>query len=175
MTRLRQVVGFCPCLFACGQDAATPAADVAVVTPGRGIGSITLGQTWASVRDMLGAPTPEPTVLVRIGVVTWPERGLEALLTSPADDRLTDDAVVIGVGAHHHASLNGIAVEDLDRSDVEASFGAAPEEYAGHAYYPVGLALEYGDDEQADKIAVVSGYLLAPEPPPMVPAAGAFP
>ncbi len=173
MTRLVLLAGL-GATVACG-GAEGPGPDVVVVTPGQGIGPITLGLSWASVRDTMGAPPSEPVVLVRVGIATWPDRGLEVLVTSPSDDRLTDDAIVVGVGASRGATLHGLEIDALDRSAALAALGPAPEEYAGHAYYPDGLALAYGDDDRVDKVAVFAGYALAPDPPPMRPAAGASP
>ena len=173
MTRAALGLTWVALVAACGEDTGPPVSDAAAVIPGRGIGPVTLGMSWAEVREALGAPPTEPSVLVRVGLATWPDRGLEALLTSPADDRLTDDAIVIGVGAQRHAAVDGIELDALDRDEVQAAFGPAPEEYGGHAYYPVGLAVEYGDDDHVDKVAVLAAYQLAPDPPPMTPAGGA--
>jgi hypothetical protein len=125
-------------LAACGRDA--PLDDV---VPGARIGGIELGMPWRDVIAQLGAPAAEPVVLVRLGVASWAS-GIEVLLTSPDDAALTDDAIVIGVAAER----------SVDRAAIESLHGAAPEQYNGHAYYATGFAVQYGDDDEAERIAV---------------------
>jgi predicted TIM-barrel fold metal-dependent hydrolase len=166
-------------LAACGDDAggddgvltfdAAPAGRAIVA--GEGVGGLRLGMRWAEARALLGEPSIAPVVLVRLAHVRWPEAGVEALLTSPDDTTLTDDALVIGVAATAPADFTGEVRPGASRAAIEAALGVAPEELAGRAYYPAGLSVAYTDDV-ASLVAVVPSYVLAPEPPPMAPAQG---
>jgi hypothetical protein len=156
---------------ACGDD---PAPDPRrQLVAGERVGPIALDMRWADVVAAIGAPPSEPVVLVRIGHATWPALGLEALLTSPDEAALTDDAIVIGAGATAGADLDGVALPGDPRAGIETSLGPPPEEYGGRVYYPVGLAIEYDETGRARRVGVVAPYTLAPEPPPMTPSAGA--
>ncbi len=161
-----------PADAAMANDAASDADPARALVPGERVGPIKLGARWADVVAALGAPPAEPVVLVRIGHVTWPAAGLEALLTSPAETTLTDDAIVIGAGATAGAALLGPALPGDTRQTIESVLGAAPEVYGGRAYYPIGLAVEYDDAQRARRVGVVAPYTLNPAPPPMLPSAG---
>jgi hypothetical protein len=139
---------------------------------GERVGPIVLDMRWADVVAAIGPPPAEPVVLVRVGHATWPALGLEALVTSPDEARITDDAVVIGAGATVGADLEGLVLPGDARIGIETSLGAPPEEYGGRVYYPSGLAIEYDESAHARRVGVVAPYVLAPEPPPMAPASG---
>ena len=126
-------------LAACDGGAAAP-----VVVAGERVGDVELGMRWGELRALLGEPDADPVVIVRLGHARWPALGLEALLTSPDETTLTDAAIVIGAATTAPAR----------RAAIEAEHGVAPEAYAGHAYYPGGLAVAYGDDDVAERIAV---------------------
>lgn len=158
--------------IAAGGCSSSPGADAVVGRPivaGDRVGPIALDQTWAEVRAAVGAPPQDPVVLTRLGFVTWPALGLEALLTSPDEQTLTDDALVIGVAATAAADFRGAVRPGMSRAAIEAELGAAPDAYGGRAYYEAGLAIEYRDDV-AVKVAVIAPFHLTPEPPPMAPA-----
>lgn len=123
-----------------------PAGHAPDVVAGERIGGVALGMSWRDVRASLGDPPADPVVLVRLGRARWPASGLEVLLTSPEDARLTDDATVIGVG---------LASEQA-RSAIEHEYGLPAEQYNGHAYYAAGLSVAYGEDDVADRIAVIA-------------------
>lgn len=169
--RAAHILGVCA-LTACG--AADPASGRAVV-PGERIGPVALDASWADVTATIGEPAQAPLVLVRVGQASWPAQGLEVLATSPADSALTPDAIIIGVAATRDVQLDGLELIGATRASVELALGPAPEAYGGRGYYPSGLAIEYGGDDVVDKVAVFAGYVLAPEPPPMRPAAGGAP
>lgn len=160
-------------------DAAAPLVDAApsvdadparLLIPGERVGPLVLGMTWADVLRAVGAPPTEPVVLVRIGHVSWPALGLEALLTSSAEATLTPDAIVIGAGATAGADVAGPVLPGDVRLAVELALGPAPEFYGGRSYYPRGLAIEWDEAEHARRVGVVAAYQLVPEPPPMRPA-----
>jgi hypothetical protein len=140
-------------------DDAAPGLDP--VRPGVAVGPIALGATWAELRATLGEPADTPVVLVRLGHARWPDLGLEALLVSRDDSTLSDDAVVIGAAT---------TSERRTRDEIEATFGEAPEQYAGYDFHPTGLGVAYGDDDRSDLVAVFAPYTLAAEPPEMMPA-----
>ncbi len=137
---------------------------------GERVGPIALGMRWGDVVAAIGAPPSEPIVLVRLGHASWPALGLEALVTSPDEISLTDDALVIGAGAFAGADLDGPVLPGDPRAGIETTLGAPPEQYGGRAYYPIGLAIEYDDGGRARRVGVMAPYTLAPEPPPMRPA-----
>ncbi len=160
-------------LAACSDGGGAPPPDATetnAIIPGTRVGPITLGMTWTQVVAAVGAPPTEPVVLVRVGYATWPALGLEALLTSPADTTLADDALVIGAAATAGTDLGGAARPGLTQVAIEAALGPAPEVYGGRAYYPAGVAVEYDAGGLATRVAVFAPYTLAPEPPPMAPA-----
>ncbi len=164
-----------PVLDAAVADAVVPDAAVDAVPvrdriiAGERVGPIELGMRWGDLRADLGDPPAQPVVVTRVGYVRWPALGLEAVLTSPAESTLTDDAIVIGAGTTG-GDLVGAIHPGETRADVVAALGAPPEDYGGRAYYPTGLVVAYGDDDLADLVAVVAPYTLAPTPPPMLPA-----
>jgi hypothetical protein len=139
---------------------------------GERAGPIVLGMRWSDVLAVIGPPPSDPVVLVRIGHAAWPALGLEALVTSPDEARVTNDALVIGAGATIGADLEGAVLPGDSRIGVETSMGAPPEEYGGRVYYPAGLAVEYDEGARARRVGVVAPYTLAPVPPPMTPALG---
>jgi predicted TIM-barrel fold metal-dependent hydrolase len=114
------------------------------IVPGERIDDVELGMTWREVRDMLGDPPTQPTMLVRLGHVRWPARELEVLLTSPDESMPTDDAIVIGVASTAVTS----------RQDLAVRFGAANETYGGRDFYASGLAVERGDGDAVNRVAV---------------------
>jgi len=137
---------------ACAGCDRVPALPEAV--PGARIGNVELGQRYYEVRSLLGAPSTEPVTLVRLGHARWSEPPIDVLFTSPDETTLTDGAVVIGVGQTVSAS----------RDTVESKYGTSTDRYNGHDYYANGLAVDYGDDDVADRIAVFT--------PPSEPRAG---
>lgn len=152
----------------------TPAADPGrQLVAGERVGPIALDMRWSDVVAAVGAPPSEPLVLVRLGHVTWPALGLEALLTSPDEARLTDEAIVIGAGATTGSDLEGVVLPGDPRAGIETSLGAPPEEYGGRVYYPAGIVVEYDEGGRARRVGVVAPYTLVPEPPPMRAARGA--
>src|SRR5262245_31616258 len=116
MKRLALVVA----CASCDRTAALPP-----IEPGVRVGGVEIGMRWPEVRALLGEPTSEPTVLVRLGHARWRDAGIDVLLTSPEDARLSDESIVIGVGTAATTS----------RASIEAEFGEPSEQYDGHDYY----------------------------------------
>ncbi len=114
------------------------------IVPGVRIGSVELGMRYSEVRSLLGEPSSEPTVLVRLGHARWREQGLDVMFTSPDESTLADDATVIGVGVDSM----------MTRSAIESEYGAPAEQYDGHAYYATGIGVAYGADDTAERIAI---------------------
>ena len=153
-------------------DATTPDADLSAdIVAGERVGPVVLGMTWAEVRAAVGAPPADPVVLTRLGHAAWPALGLEAVLTSSDDATLSDDALVIGVGATSAAGWTGAVRPGATRADVVAALGADAEAYGGRDHYPAGIVVTYSDADVATHVAVVAPYALAPTPPAMQPAA----
>lgn len=139
-------------IVACaGCDGSPTAPDV---VPGVRVGAIEVGMHWSDVVRVLGAPSSEPTMLVRLGHARWNEHAIDVVFTSPHDSEVTDDATVIGVGT----------ATSLSRAAIENTYGAPTEQYDGHAYYAAGLGVAYGGDDVAERIAVFA--------PPDVPRTG---
>lgn len=114
------------------------------IVPGERVGAIAIGMRWSEVRALIGNPSSDPSVAVRLGHAYWRELGLDVVFTSPDETAATDDALVIGVGTSSSAT----------RDTIEREFGAPTEQFDGHAYYGSGLGITYGDDSIADRIAV---------------------
>ncbi|MBX3272326.1 MAG: hypothetical protein KF729_18855 [Sandaracinaceae bacterium] len=150
--------------IACTGPAPAPGARIA---PGEGIGEVQLGMTLAAVRAQLGEPSG---VLVndRIGFARF-EGSLEVVLTSPEATLLTDDALVVGIGASEGAEVEGPAFPGASRAVVEAGLGAAPDVVESLEYYPIGLSVEYDGDVVA-RVGVIPPYERRQAVPPMTGA-----
>ncbi len=149
-----------------------PDADVsAAIVAGARIGPVALAMTWAEVRAAIGEPPAEPVVLTRLGHAAWPALGLEVIFTSADEAALSEDAIVVGIGATAAAGWTGAVRPGRTRAAIEAALGASPDVYGGRDHYPAGLVVSYGADDLATHVAVVAAFTLAPEPPVMQPAA----
>lgn len=127
-------------VVACGDSSPPP-----TVVAGERIGDVELGMRWADVRTMLGEPPAEPVVFTRVGQAKWPGQTVEVLFTSPDEATLDDEAIVIGVAS---------TADGRTRAAIQAKHGAPGETYGGRDYYATGLAVEYGDDDVVDRVAV---------------------
>ncbi|MBX3245998.1 MAG: hypothetical protein KF901_02310 [Myxococcales bacterium] len=95
---------------------------------------------------------------------------VEVVLVSADDDDVSDDAIVIGVGALDGGDFHGPVVPGTSRDAVVARFGE-PDDVAGETqYYREGFGLEY-DGDRVLKVGIFRPYEDAPVPPEMRPAA----
>lgn len=143
---------------------ASPAPSAARIAPGEGIGAIALGATLAEVRAAAGEPEGA-LVSNRIGFARF-EGAFEVVFTSPEADALTDDSLVVGIGAAEGAVVEGPAVPGASRAEVEAALGPAPDTIESFEFYPEGLSLEY-DGDAVIRVGVIPPYSRFPEVPPM--------
>ncbi|MCB9596135.1 MAG: hypothetical protein H6719_25660 [Sandaracinaceae bacterium] len=146
---------------------ATPAEAGAPVLPGRGIGAVRLEMTLSDVRAALGEPRGA-LVTNRIGFARF-DGELEIVFTSPEADTLTDDAIVVGIGASEGADLAGAVVPGASRADIEAAMGPAPDVIESLEFYPEGLSLEY-DGDVVLRVGVIAPYERFAEVPAMTGA-----
>lgn len=137
------------------------------IVPGVGIGPVELEMTLAEVRGVAGEPEGA-LVSSRIGFARF-GGDMEVVFTSPEGDRLTDDALVVGIGVSEGAAVDGPVVPGATRAEVEASLGPAPDEVESFAYYPVGLSVEY-DGDRVLRVGVIPAYDRHPDVPPMTGA-----
>lgn len=161
-------------IMGCNQDD-TPTTTVDVLI-GEGIGDIEIGMNYSDLVAAVGEPT-SPTIQNRMGVIYFPDLGIEALMISPERSSLSDDALVLAVGARATAGVlfEGVPRPGLSREEVEASLGESTETIGNFVYYPSGVSLEYQDSEGEDtvrSVGVFAPYEYAPEPPPMSHAGG---
>jgi hypothetical protein len=142
-----------------------------LITPGAGIGPVTIGMRYQEVSALYGQMT-NAIVDGRIAVGGYPDQGLDLILTSPEDFSLTADAVVIAVGAKT-AAFGGFPRPGLTRAEIEAALGTAPLKAGPIDYYPAGVSVKYGTEGGADvakAVGVFPPFTRAPSPPEMRPA-----
>jgi len=185
MLRAFWVVWVLLSLAACGaadpatsdaSDAALAGPDagpVAWIRPGVGVGSLTLGLTFAQVRAAMGEPTG-PAAFDRIGFASYPELGIELVLASSDIASITDDALVIAIGARavDGADRVGAVLPGSSRDQLIAALGEPHETIGPIDYYAEGVAVEYDDAGVAQVVAVYPVYDVAVAPPPMQSATG---
>jgi len=153
-------------LSSCGSSGSDP-----VITPGAGIGEVTLGMSYQEVSALYGEMT-NAIVDGRIAIGGYPDEGLDLILTSPEDFSLAPDAVVIAVGAKTVA-FAGCPRPGMRREEIEATLGEAPLKAGPIAYYLEGVSVKYGTGDDADTaraVGVFEPFTREPSPPPMQPA-----
>lgn len=137
------------------------------IVPGVGVGDVALEMTLADVRAVAGEPQGA-LVSSRIGFARFGE-GLEIVFTSPEADRLTDDALVVGIGVSEGAAVEGDVIPGATRAAVEAALGPSPDVVESFAFYPAGLSVEY-DGDRVLRVGVIAPYERRPDVPPMTGA-----
>lgn len=153
-------------LNSCGANGSDP-----VITPGAGIGQVTLGMSYQEVSALYGEMT-NAIVDGRIAIGGYPDEGLDLILTSPEDFSLAPDAVVIAVGAKTEA-FAGCPSPGMSRTEIESTLGRAPLEAGPIEYYLEGVSVKYGTGDDADTaraVGVFEPFTREPSPPPMQPA-----
>ena len=152
-------------------DDGTHGEESVAIRPGEGIGPVNLGATYGDLRAAIGeAANPFPSNRIVVAVYDTP--AVEVVFATP-DNVLVDDAVVIAVGTRSSGDFTGDVTPGLTRAEVETRLGVAPDLATDdqYAFYPSGITLRY-IDERVFSVGVVPPYTLAPDPPPMQPAAG---
>lgn len=151
----------------------TPAPDTGPpsgleVRPGDGIGPVRVGMRYAEVRDALG-PLEGAFASNRLAFGRYPSLGLEVVLVSGDDDSVSDDAIVIGVGALVAEGFHGPVVPGMSRAALVAAYGEPDDQAAESQFYVEGFSVEY-DGESVLKVGVFRPYTQDPLPPAMMPA-----
>lgn len=168
----RLLAGFLLVATACSDSAPPDAPDVGVeaeVLPGEGIGPLRVGMRYAEALEALG-PLEGVFVANRLAFGRYNSLRVEVVLVSADDDDVSDDAIVIGVGALDGGDFHGPVVPGTSRDAVVARFGE-PDDVAGETqYYREGFGLEY-DGDRVLKVGIFRPYEDAPVPPEMRPAA----
>lgn len=135
---------------------AAPAVSAWTVTPAAGIGEVRLGDTFAAVRAKLGPATEAGMSGLVFG--RWPDRGLEVVFASGNDDTLSDDAVVLAVGARAGVELSGAPRPGMTRAELVAALGAPADEIGRILYWASGASARLGDDGLALQVATFAAY-----------------
>lgn len=139
-----------------------------LIMPGNSIGAIGLGMTYAQMREAFGE-IPQAIGFRKLYIVPYPEFGLEVVYASGSETGLSDDAWVMAVGTTGTEGFTGDVVPGMTRSEVEISYGIAPEEARGHAFYPSGVSVKYEDDRVV-RVGIFKPYEIRLVPPPMAQA-----
>lgn len=150
-----------------GADASAPAGFE--VRPGDGIGPVRVGTRYSEVREALG-PLEGAFASNRLAFGRYNALGLEVVLVSAEDGSVSDDAIVIGVGALAAEGFHGPVVPGMSRAALETDYGPPDDEASDTDFYREGFSVEY-DGDTVLKVGVFRAYEHAPEPPPMRPAA----
>jgi hypothetical protein len=150
----------------CGESESDP-----VISPGTGIGQVTLGMSYQEVSDRYGE-MDNAIVDGRIAIGGYPDQGLDLIMTSPQDFALAPEAVVIAVGAKTEA-FGGCPRPGMAREEIEAALGEAALKAGPIEYYPEGVSVKYGtggDANTARAVGVFEPFERNPSPPEMQPA-----
>ncbi|UJR81953.1 hypothetical protein [Sandaracinus amylolyticus] len=153
-------------LVACGAE--TPGAGLEV-RPGEGIGPVRIGMRYADVREALG-PLEGAFTSDRLAFGRYASLGLEVVLVSSEDASVSDDAIVIGVGALRSDGFVGPVVPGMTRDALEDAFGEPDDEAGDTAFYVEGFSVER-DGDAVLEVGVFRPYAHEPTPPPMRAAA----
>lgn len=138
------------------------------IRPGDSIGNIRLGMTYAEMREEFGE-IPQAFGYRRLYIVPYPEFGVDVVYASALENGLSDDAWVMAVGTQALEGFAGAIVPGMTRDAVESSYGVAPEEARGHAFYESGISIKYEEDLVA-RVGIFKPYTIRLTPPPMVHA-----
>ena len=149
-----------------GDDAATP--EGLEIRPGEGIGPVRVGARYAEVRDALG-PLEGTFASNRLAFGRYNALGLEVVLVSADDSTVSDDAIVVGVGALSAEGFRGSVVPGMSRAALEEAYGPPDDEASETDFYRDGFSVEY-DGDTVLKVGVFGPYEHDPVPPPMRPA-----
>lgn len=172
VTLLALVIGACG-----GDDPPGADTDAALtgleVRPGEGIGPLRVGMRYGEARDALG-PLEGAFGANRVAFGRYNSLRVEVVLVSADDNDVSDDAIIIGLGALDGGEFRGPVIPGALRDDVVAAFGD-PDDAAGETqYYQEGFAVEY-DGDRVLKVGIFRPYEDAPIPPEMRPAATSRP
>jgi uncharacterized protein len=151
-----------------GRDLAGEAATQGAIWPGRSIGDVRLGMSYAEVQRALG-----PAVAFgadHVIFANYPARGLELVFSSPLPSALSDAATVLSIGANEAADVSGAVHPGQRRDEIERLAG--PGENTGDTvFYPAGFAVRYdaaGSPAAIAKvITVFPRYRVETRPPAM--------
>lgn len=153
------------CASGCG---GSEAANPAEIEPGVGIGPVALGTRYSDLE--LGEPD-EGITLARQSMLQYHALGLEVVLASGEETRVSGDAYVLAVSAEPGSGFDGPAAPGKGRADIEGALGPPSFEAAGIAYWTAGVSVVW-DGDAAGRVAVFPPFEVEQEVPEMLPAAG---
>jgi hypothetical protein len=139
------------------------------ITPGVGIGDFVLGKTYAEIRAVFGGQASDGLTFNRMSSVSFSEQKVDAFFLSSQDSVLSDDAILVAVGANQGGAFTGTVIPGMTKTSIDAADTDPKESGAKYTFYPKGYSVQYENDI-ATVVGVFAPYTLAYEPPPMEPA-----
>lgn len=140
------------------------------ISPGRSVGRVRLGMTYAELKGILG-PT-QAFGANNVVFAPYPQHGLEIVFSSSQASSLDDDARVLSIGATEAATFAGPVRPGERRDAIEKRVGAG-ESTGDTVFYAQGLGVKYDKPSGADSIAktvsVFAPYRIETIPPRMQP------
>ena len=149
-------------------DPGETGASLAIV-PGESIGPAKLGMTYSELEKVMATPAT-PSGFMRMFMVQYPDERIEVVFSSPANDELTPDSIIVAVGTLPGGEFTGPIVPGQSATEVTGALGEPPDYADGFGFYPAGISVEYDADGSAKRIGVYEPYTLALTPPEMLPA-----
>jgi uncharacterized protein len=138
------------------------------IWPGRSVGPLRLGMTYAQVKAAIGkGPAFGANNIL---IAAYPQRGLELVFSSSDATSVSEDARLLSIAATDAVTFSGFATPGELRSAVEARLG--PGENTGDTvFYPVGLGIKYdkpgAPDAVAKTVSVFPAYRMETTAPEM--------
>jgi hypothetical protein len=139
------------------------------ITPGVGIGDFVVGKPYAQIRATFGGKASDALTFNRMSSLKFAKQQVDALFLSSENSTLSDDAILIAVGASQGGAFTGTVTPGMTKAAIDAADTDAKETGAKYTFYPKGYSVQYENDI-AILIGVFAPYALAYEPPAMQPA-----
>ena len=153
-----------------------PSADASMrptgsdLTPGVEIRGVRLGMAYPQVKAILGEASAVGRNRLIFG--RYESRGLEIIFASSADTSISDDAIVIGIGATAAATLASTPRAGQSRRDVIVALGPPTDTAGTIDFYASGISIAYdraGVEGVAQRVSVFDAYVPEVSPPEMTP------
>lgn len=155
-------------------DAAETSESGDDIVPAKSIGPVALGMRYSEVRKALGEG--KATGLNNLVFGRWPERNLEVVFASAEPATLSDDAIVLAVGALSGGAFRGAVRPGLTRGAIEAVLGKPSDVVTTYAYWASGVSARFdkdGDAGVAVSVSVHAPYVPETTVAEMKPSGGA--